>query len=106
VVKKNASVYSNGKKGKCIVNISNENYGCLHVQFVFSRGVILFLNGTKYENDTRTFIVNLILILPEIRKKGKSTHCWLYIHCISLFLVTRKKQKQKSYINENVCPHG
>jgi hypothetical protein len=31
----------------------------------------------KCENDTRTFIINLILILTEIHKKGKGTHCWL-----------------------------
>ena len=65
---------------------------------MFSRGVILFLNGTKCENDTRTFIVNLILILPEIRKKGKGTHCWLYIHCISLFLVTFVKDVYIEYV--------
>jgi hypothetical protein len=28
-------------------------------------------------SDARTFIVNLILILAEIHKKGKGTHCLL-----------------------------
>jgi len=47
------------------------------VQFVYSRIVILFSTGTKCEHDIRTFIVNLILILTEIHKKGKGAHCWL-----------------------------
>ena len=64
-------------KGKYIVNISNGNDGCLCVQFVFSRIVKLFLNGTNCKNDKCRFIVNLILILAEIQEKRKGTHCWL-----------------------------
>jgi hypothetical protein len=52
--------------------------------FMFS--ICVFMDGYtflewsqagKCENDTRTFIINLILILTEIHKKGKGTHCWL-----------------------------
>ena len=43
---------------------------CFHELLYF------FLNGVKCENDTCTLIINLILILVEIHKKGKDTHCW------------------------------
>jgi hypothetical protein len=43
------------------VNISEIRWK-LCVQFVISWIAILFLNGAKCENDTRTLIVDLILI--------------------------------------------
>jgi hypothetical protein len=38
------------------------------------QGLLYFLNGTMCENHTRRLIVNFILILAEIHKKGKGTH--------------------------------
>jgi hypothetical protein len=42
--------------------IGHEILGSLCIQFAVSWIAIIFLNKAKCENDTRTFVVNLILI--------------------------------------------
>jgi hypothetical protein len=74
---------------------------------------IPFLNGTKCENDARTFIVNLIFILAEIHKNRNGTHCWLKTKVC--FCSQREHKRNEDYVivsracipinKNNYCPY-